>query len=201
MAPNTQAEKLLRYVRDHDMVRPRDLKAIGVPRTVLMRLVDRGRLIRRSRGIYTMPDYEPTEHTDLAEVAARAPKAVICLLSALRFHGLTTQNPFEVWIMIDKTAHRPVLDRPPVRVVRGSGDALTAGVEEHQVEGVTLRVTNPAKTAADCFRYRRHVGADVAIEALRDCWRQRKATMDELYHYAKIDRIANVMRPYMETLA
>lgn len=197
----TQAEKLLQHVRRHGIVRPRDLEAFGVPRSVLMRMVDRGQLVRRSRGIYTIPDYEPTEYTTLAEVAARVPKAVICLLSALRFHGLTTQNPFEVWIMIDKVAHRPVLERPALRIVRASGEALRTGIEEHQVEGVHLRVTSPAKTVADCFRYRRHVGVDVAIEALRDCWRQRKATMDEIYRCAEADRIANIMRPYMEALA
>ncbi len=197
----TQAEKLLQHIRRHGIVRPRDLEAFGVPRSVLMRMVDRGQLVRRSRGIYTTPDYEPTEYTTLAEVAARVPKAVICLLSALRFHGLTTQNPFEVWIMIDKAAHRPVLERPALRIVRASGDALRTGIEEHQVEGVPLHVTSPAKTVADCFRYRRHVGVDVAIEALRDCWRQRKATMDDIYRCAEADRIANIMRPYMEALA
>jgi len=200
VATNTQAEKLLQYVRRHGIIRPRDLEAIDVPRSVLMRLVGRGRLVRQSRGIYTTPDYEPTENTGLAQVATRVPRAVICLLSALRFHGLTTQNPFEVWIMIDKAGHRPVLERPAVRIVWASGDALRSGVEEHQVEGVTVHVTSPAKTVADCFRYRRRVGVDVAIEGLRDCWQQRKATMDALYRYAKIDRVANVMRPYMETL-
>lgn len=200
MPAETQSDRLLRYVRDHGLVRPRDLEQLRIARAVLKRLVDQGRLARRARGIYTTPEHEPTENTDLAEVAAKVPKAVICLLSALRFHELTTQNPFEVWIMIDKSAHRPVIEHPPMRVIRASGAPLVSGVDLHEVEGVTLQVTKPSKTVADCFRYRRSVGTDVAIEALRDCWQQRKATMDEIYRYAKTDRVANVMRPYMESL-
>jgi predicted transcriptional regulator of viral defense system len=125
---------------------------------------------------------------------------VICLLSALRFHGLTTQNPFEVWVMIGPKARQPALDHPPLRVIRASGAALATGAEVHELEGVQVRVTTPAKTVADCFKYRRKVGTDVALEALRDCWRQRRATMDEIRRYAEIDRMANVMRPYLESL-
>jgi len=200
MRSETQTDRLLRYIRRHGLVRPRQLDPLGIPRIVLKRLADQGQLIRWSRGIYTVPDYDPTEHVDLAAVAARAPKAVICLLSALRFHELTTQNPFEVWIMIDRVAHRPVIAHPPLRVIRASGKALTEGMETRRIEDITVRITNPAKTVVDCFRYRRIVGTDVAIEALRDCWRQRKATMDALHHYATIDRVANLMRPYMESL-
>jgi predicted transcriptional regulator of viral defense system len=199
--PAIQAERLLRHARERGIVRARDLRRLRLPTTVLTRLVRDGRLIRRSRGVYTVPEYEPTEHTDLAAVAKRAPTAVICLLSALRFHGLTTQNPFEVWIMIDRKARRPAIEYPQIRVVRASGAALTESANIHEIEGVEVRVTAPAKTVADCFKYRSTVGTDVAIEALRDCWRQRKATMDEIHRAAKTDRVANVMRPYMESLA
>jgi predicted transcriptional regulator of viral defense system len=201
MATAPQAERLLRHARESGFVRPRDLDRLRVPRTVLKRLVDAGLLVRRSRGVYTVPEYEPTEHTDLAAVAKRAPKAIICLLSALRFHELTTQNPFEIWIMIDRTGWRPQIKHPPVRVIRASGTALAEGVDVHEIEGVEVRITAPAKTVADCFKYRRQVGTEVAVEALRDCWRQRKATMDEIYRFAKTDRVANIMRPYMESLA
>lgn len=200
MGSETQGDRLLKYVRRHGLVRPCQLHQLGIPRIVLKRLVDLGQLVRWSRGIYATPDHEPTEHTDLAAASARAPKAVICLLSALRFHELTTQNPFEVWIMIGRTAHRPTIEHPPVRIVRASGSALTTGVDTRNIEGITVRITDPAKTVVDCFRYRRMIGTDVAIEALRDCWRQRKATMDELHHYAKIDRVARLIRPYMESL-
>ncbi len=197
----TQAERILRQARRRGLIRPRDLDASRAPTAVLTRLVQQGLLIRRARGIYTVADHDPTEHTDLAVVAKRTPAAVICLLSALRFHELTTQNPHEVWIMLDRKARAPALDHPPLRVVRASGDSLRAGVEIREIEGVPVRITTPAKTVADCFKYRRKVGTDVAIEALRDCWRQRTATMDEIYRCAKIDRVANVMRPYMESLA
>ncbi len=200
MGTTTQTDRLLQYARRHGMIRPRDLEAIGVPRAVLKRLVDRGELVRHVRGVYTLPDHEPTRHTDLATVCARAPKAIACLVSALEFHNLTTQVPHAVWIMISKAGHRPRIDQPPIRVVRASGKALTTGIETHQIEGVEVRLTNAAKTVADCFKYRDHVGQDVAIEALRDCLRQGKATPSDLYEMAKIDRVAKVIRPYIEAL-
>jgi len=201
MALTTPTARLLRFARTHGLVRPRDVDRLEIPRTTLKRLVDDGRLIRRSRGVYTLPEHEPTENTDLAAVAKRAPRAVICLLSALRYHEITTQNPFEVWIMVERTAWRPRIAHPPVRVIRASGAALTEGVVSQTIEGVQVHITAPGKTVADCFKYRGKVGTDVAVEALRECWRQRKATMDEIHRYAKIDRVANVMRPYMESLA
>jgi predicted transcriptional regulator of viral defense system len=200
MARETLTNRVIRYAQEHGFVRPRDLKQLRVPRMTLKRLVDEGRLIRRARGVYTLPDYDPTEHTDLAAVAKRAPGAIICLLSALRFHEITTQNPFEVWIMVERTAWRPRIEHPPVRVVRASGRALAEGTDKHTIEGTQVRITTPAKTVADCFKYRSKVGTDVAIEALRECWQQRKGTMDEIHRYATIDRVANVMRPYMESL-
>lgn len=200
MPARTQADRLARYAREHGFVRARDLRRLRIPTAALTRLVRAARLIRRSRGVYTLAEHEMTEHTDFAMIAMRAPKAVICLLSALRFHELGTQSPFEVWIMVGRKARRPSVEHPPIRVMRASGAALNEGVERQEIEGVVVQVTNPAKTVADCFRYRNKVGTDVAIEALRDCWRQRKATMDEIHRYAKIDRVANVMRPYMESL-
>jgi len=201
MALKTQTARVLDYVRDRGMVRPRDLEVLGIPRAVLTRLVERGQLVRRSRGVYTAPDHEPTRHTDVAEVCARASGATVCLISALDFHELTTQIPHAVWIMIDRSGRRPKIDRPPIRIVYASGEARTAGVDTHEIEGVSVAVTNPAKTVADCFRYRDRVGQDVAIEALRDCLRQRKATPSEIYEMARIDRVSKRVRPYLEALA
>lgn len=200
MVSKTQTARLLDYVRDRGMVRPRDLEALDIPRAVLKRLVERGQLVRRSRGVYTVPDHEPTRHTDLAEVCARAPNATVCLISALDFHELTTQIPHAVWIMIDRSGRRPKIERPPIHIVYASGPARTAGVETHNVEGVVVAVTNPAKTVADCFKYRDHVGQDVAIEALRDCLRQRKATPSDVYEMAKTNRVTKVVRPHIEAL-
>lgn len=200
MATETQATQLLKHVQNHGIVRPRDLDVIGIPRAVLKRLVDRGELVRRSRGVYTTPEHEPTRHTDLAEVCVRAPSATVCLVSALEFHELTTQVPHAVWIMINRAARRPKIEHPPLRVVYASGEALRAGVQTQTIEGVAVRVTDPPKTVADCFKYRDHVGQDVAIEALRDCLRQRKASPGQIYEMAKIDRVAKVVRPYLEAL-
>lgn len=166
----------------------------------LTRAVRRGQLERIGRGVYGLPARPVSAHGTLAEASLRVPKGVICLLSALRFHGLTTQAPFEVWLAIDNKAATPRLDYPPLRLVRFSGPALSEGIEKHRIDGVTVRVTCVAKTVADCFKYRNKIGLDVALEALREAWAARRISSDELWRYATIDRVANVMRPYLESL-
>ncbi len=200
-APAATTDRLIALARDLGVVRPRDLAGRGIPRTALARLLAAGVLARPSRGVYVLADADVTEHYDLAQACKRVPHGVVCLLSALRFHRLTTQAPHEVWIGVDRKARRPKLVHPPLRVVRFSGAGLTAGVEEHTVERVRVRVTSPARTVADCFAYRATVGLDVALEALRDCLRQRRATMDDLHRMAQARRMANVMRPYLEAMA
>jgi predicted transcriptional regulator of viral defense system len=157
--------------------------------------------VRAGRGIYTLAETDLTENQSLLEACLRIPRGIVCLLSALRFHGLTTQAPFEVWLALDNKAHAPKDDLLPLRIVYMSGRALTAGVEEHLIVGKPLRVYNVPKTVADCFKYRNKIGLDVALEALRESWSSRRCTMDELWHYAKICRVANVMRPYLEFLS
>ncbi|MBN1137966.1 MAG: type IV toxin-antitoxin system AbiEi family antitoxin domain-containing protein [Anaerolineae bacterium] len=196
-----RTQRILEIVEQEGVLRPRDLDANAIPRIYLSRLCDRGLLQRVGRGLYVLPNADISEHHTLAEACKRVPHGVVCLLSALRFHGLTTQSPSEVWVAIGNKAWRPQVDYPPLRFVRFSARALEAGVEEHSIEGVLIRVYNPAKTVADCFKYRNKIGLDVALEALRDCRRQRRCTNDELWHYAKICRVANVMRPYMEATA
>lgn len=195
------AERLIGLVRSHGLVRPRDLEPLGIPRICLTRAVRRGLLERVGRGLYGLPDRQISAHGALAEVARRVPKGIVCLLSALRFHGLTTQAPFEVWLAIENKAIAPRLDYPPLRIVRFSGAALTEGVEEHVVDGVTVRITGVAKTVADCFKYRNKIGLDVALEALREAWREKRMSSDDLWRYAKVCRVANVMRPYLDSLA
>jgi predicted transcriptional regulator of viral defense system len=182
------------------LVRSADLRPQGIPREYLSRLYRKGVLERASRGVYYLPDTELTEHHSLAEAIKIAPRGVVCLLSGLRFHGLTTQSPFEVWLALDRKAHRPAGDGVPLHVVRFSGPALMAGVEEHLIEGVKVPIYSPAKTVADCFKYRNKIGLDIALEALRDYRKSDGASADELWKYAKICRVANVMRPYMEAL-
>jgi len=193
--------QILEIAEQVGVLRPRDLDAYGIPRIYLSRLCDHGRLQRVGRGLYVLPSADVSEHHTLAEACKRVPHGVVCLLSALRFHGLTTQSPFEVWLAIGSKVWRPKVDYPPLRLFRFSARALEAGVEEHSIEGVSVRVYNPAKTVADCFKYRNKIGLDVALEALRDCRRQRKCTNDELWRYAKTCRMANVMRPYLEATA
>ena len=192
---------LIQLVRDRGLVSARDLAKAGVARVSLSRAIKRGALLRIGRGLYALPNRPISEHTALAEVAHRVPKGVVCLLSALRFHGLTTQAPFETWLAIDNKAIAPRLDYPPVRILRFSGPALTEGVEEHEIDGVRVRITSVAKTVADCFKYRNKIGLDVALEALREAWRVKKMTADDLWRYARICRVANVMRPYLDSLS
>ena len=149
--PNTHTDKILDLVRKAGVLRPRDLDAYSIPRTYLSRLVSAGKLQRIGRGLYVLPGRNVSEHRSLAEACKRVPKGVVCLLSALRYHELTTQAPFEVWLAIGEKAWRPRVDYPPLRIVHFSSAALESGIEEYQVEGVTVPVFTPAKTVADCL--------------------------------------------------
>lgn len=198
--PSTGTERVIELIKKAGIFRPKDLDPHGIPREYLMRLYRKGVVQRVGRGLYTLADADISEHYSLAEAGKRIPQGVICLLSALRFHGLTTQAPFQVWMAIDVKARKPKGDGLPLHIVRFSGDSLRSGIEEHLIQGVTIKVYNPAKTVADCFKYRNKIGLDVALEALQECWREQRCVMDDLWHYAKICRVANVMRPYLESL-
>jgi len=193
-------KKVLDLARKGGILRPRDLQEKGLPSDYLWRLHKQGKLEKVGRGMYSAQGAELSEHQTVVQAALRVPHGVVCLLSALRFHDLTTQSPFEIWIAIDVKARAPKEEIIPLRIVRFSGKALTAGVETHTIEGVKMKVYKPGKTVADCFKYRNKIGLDVAIEALRDCWRKRLATSDELWRYAKVCRVARVMRPYLESV-
>ncbi len=199
--PTTKRDQILRMLKETRVLRPQDVEAVGISRAYLGKLHAEGVLDRPSRGLYVLRDDEPSEQRTIVEACRRVPRGVVCLLTALQFHELTAQAPFEVWMAIDEKARQPKVDYPPLRIVRFSGRALTYGAQEHTVEGVSLRVYSPAKTVADCFKYRNKIGLDVALEALRDCLRQRKATSDELWHAAKSCRMTNVIRPYLEAIA
>ncbi|HUS46401.1 MAG TPA: type IV toxin-antitoxin system AbiEi family antitoxin domain-containing protein [Phycisphaerae bacterium] len=194
------SDVVVEMVRRKSVLRPRDLKARGIHRECLRRLCAKGLLVRVARGLYVLARADLSSQHTLALAAQSIPRGVICLLSALRFHDIGTQNPQEVWLTIDHKAEVPRVSYPRLRIVRSSGKALMAGIDKHTIEGVTVKVYSPAKTVVDCFKYRSKIGLDVALEALRDCWRQRRATMDDLWRYAKICRMTNVMRPYLESL-
>lgn len=142
-----------------------------------------------------------SEHSALAETARKYPHVIACLLSALRFHDLTTQSPFEVWLAIPNKARAPRIDYLPLRIIRFSGAALTEDVEVYRIEGVPIRITSVARTVVDCFKYRNKIGLEVALGALHESWREKRVSMDELWHYASLCRVANVMRPYQDKLA
>ena len=201
MSSRRTADWALETIRKAGLVRSGELVARGVSRAQLARLLRSGMVVREARGVYAAADHELTAHHTLAHVAKRVPDSVFCLLTALRFHGLTTQNPFEVWIALAPNARRPRLDYPRLRVARFSGAALTEGVETHRVESVTLRVYCPAKTVADCFKYRNKVGIDVAVEALRDFSRKHRGGATDLARYARICRVSRVMQPYLDSIA
>jgi predicted transcriptional regulator of viral defense system len=196
----SSSTRLLRLARRHGSVSRREVAEAKIHTQTLSRLVRAGTLERVARGRYRLPNAPVTEHHGLALVAAAAPKAVICLLSALSFHQIGTQLPHEVWIALDRRSRRPSLTYPHLHVVRFGGDALTEGVETHRIEGETVRVYSVAKTIADTFKYRNKIGLDVALEALREAWRARRFTMDTMYLYARICRVERVMRPYLEAL-
>ena len=197
--PSTE-KKVLDFVRKGGILRPQDLQKKGLPSDYLWRLHKQGKLEKVGRGLYAVQGAELSEHQTVVQAALRVPHGVVCLLSALRFHDFTTQSTFEIWMAIDVKARAPKEEIIPLRIVRFSGKALTAGVETHTIQGVNVKVYNPAKTVADCFKYRNKIGLDVAIEALRDCWRKKLATSDELWRYAKVCRVARVMRPYLESV-
>lgn len=193
----TKEAQLLEIVRNKGIIRARDARQQGFHPEHLRRLSRKGLLIRVARGTYIAADSEVTARHTLALAAKIVPGGVVCLLSALNFHGIGDQLPREVWLAIDRKAAPPGVDIP-IKVVRFSGDALTEGIDTHMIEGVDVHVFSPAKTIADCFKYRNKIGIDVAVEALVECRAQHKTSVEDIWRYAKICRVTNVMRPYLE---
>lgn len=197
----TDTERLRRLSAQMGAFRLADARAMGVHPESVYRLVRRGDLERVGRGLYRAAEAEVTEHHGLVLASKVVPAGVVCLLSALSFHELTTQLPFEVWMALDRRAATPREPAVQLRIMRFSGPALTLGIEAHELEGAEVRVYSAPKTVVDCFRYRNLVGLDVAIEALRDCLDQHKASPAELWELAQACHIGSVMRPYIEALA
>lgn len=197
--PAKNINAALNLTRTKGMVRAGELALVGAAGKNLQQLLRRGELIRISRGIYADPERENNEQDQLAQLAIRYPHMTFCLLTALKIHGLTTQAPHEVWVAIPSKARAPSVTYPPLHIIR-MGDP-TLDIEQKSIDGVVqIPVTSVAKTIADCFKFRNKIGLDVALEALRDAWRQKRVTMDELWEAAQLCRVANVMRPYLESL-
>lgn len=201
MGANPPTEARLRSVGAGAFFRPRDLEPLGYAFRDLRGWVDAGQVEQVARGLYRLTAAAPTEHHDLAAVCARVPQAIICLLSALRVHGLGTQLPHQLWIAIPHKARAPRIPEFPIRLIRFSGAALRYGVEDIRLEDVPAHITSPARTVVDCFRFRRHVGRDVALEALREALRERKASADEIWRAAEVCRARSLIEPMLEALA
>ncbi|MCX6960476.1 MAG: type IV toxin-antitoxin system AbiEi family antitoxin domain-containing protein [Verrucomicrobia bacterium] len=181
--------------------RMRDLESLGLSRPRVRSLVDQGVLEKASRGLYILRSADVSENRTLAEIGKKVPLGVICLLSALRFHNLTTQAPHQVWVALERSAWAPKVEHLNLRIVRFSGNAFEEGHQEHIIEGVYVQITSPAKTIVDCFKYRNKIGLDVPLEALREVRLKHLYSTDELMHFARICRVANVMKPYLESMA
>lgn len=200
MHNDSPTKRLLNRVRQKGILRPRDLDAMGVPRVYLTRLTASGQLEKAGRGLYRLPQSPVSEQESLVAVATRVPQAVFCLLTALQFHELTTQLPRQIWIAMPRGSHTPQIDYPPVKMIQFTGEAYTQGIEVHERDQVTLHVYGIAKTIADCFKHRNKIGLDVALDALKEARSRKQIHANDLWHYAKICRVTNVMRPYLEAL-
>jgi predicted transcriptional regulator of viral defense system len=199
----THPERILQLAKQRGLITDGDVRSLGIHPQTLKRLVDAGRLERVARGRYRipLPEYDITEHHGLVLAATAAPSGVVCLLSALQFHVVGTQLPRQVWMALPRRARTPAIDYPPMRFVRVSGEAFTAGIEEHTLEGQTVRVYDVAKTVVDCFKFRNKIGMDVALEALNESWRERRLNLNDVAEYARICRVWSVMRPYLEAVS
>lgn len=194
-------ERILQIARKKKLFRIAEATRAGLHPEAIRRLTSRGQLTRLGRGLYALSSLEPTEHHTLAEVATRVPNGVVCLLTALRCHGMGTQNPRDVWLAVDRRAGIPIIDFTPVRVIRMSGAATTTGIEERAIAGVRVRITSPARTVVDCFKFRNKIGIDVAVEALKDYRRLRKGTVDAFWQQADRLRMSKVIRPYWDAIS
>lgn len=197
---NRSVEAILTLLSKSGVVSMAEFRSQGIHYEYIRRMYHKGQIDRVGRGLYSLPDFDITTHHGLILAAKAIPKGVICLLSALRFYEIGTQAPHEVWIALGRRAAFPRVVFPKVRIVRFSGQAFNEGIDIHMIEGAQVKIFSPSKTVADCFKHRNKIGLDVALEALRECLRSRKCTVTELWKYAKICRVKNVMRPYLEAV-
>lgn len=180
-------------------IRTKDALKLGIHRRTLYQLRDSGLLVELSRGVYQLTS-QPVSNPDLITISTRVPQAIICLISALSFHNITTQIPHMVYIAIAKDSKPPRIDNPPLSVHKFSGKALTEGIEKHVIDGIPVKIYNIEKTVADCFKYRNKIGLDVCIEALKLYKARKKINVQDLIKYAKICRVYNIMTPHLESI-
>ncbi len=196
---NNKLKKIIELAEKYSVLRPKDVEKYNIPRQYVYRLYNKGKLEKIGRGLYKLPEKEFSEDVMLLEIAKKVPNSVVCLVSALRFHDMTTQNPFQIWIAIHNKDRAPEID-VPLKIIRMTGDALEKGSEKHLIDNIEVNVYCPAKTVADCFKFRNKIGLDVGIEALKEYKKKDKGTVDMLWEYSKINRVQNVIRPYIEAI-
>ncbi len=192
--------QIIKLAKQKGVIKASDLESVGISRTYLHILYNEGVLQKVGRGLYELPSTQITEHNTLIEVTRRIPNAVICLISALSYFDLTTQLPHEVWITIPRGAWRPRIDYPSLNLTYASMEVYSFGIQKLKLHGVDIKIYSPAKTIADCFKFRNKVGLDVAIEALKKAWESKKVNMDQLNNAAKMCKVSKVIRPYLEAI-
>ncbi len=193
--------QVLKIAKRKGVIRASDLKTLGISRNYLYSLNREGKLQKLARGLYELPDNQITEHSTLIEVMKRVPNAVVSLISALNFYDLTTQLPHEIWITVPRGAWRPKIEYPSLNLTYASMDIYSYGIRKIKINGVEIRVYSPAKTIADCFKFRNKIGLDIAIEALKKAWESKKVSMDELTKAARVCKVAKIIQPYLEAIS
>lgn len=195
-----QRDIVYSLLEQRKIVRTEELSRAGVHRETIRRMVETGDIIKLARGLYSFPDYQPMENYSLIQAQKLVDNGVVCLLSALSYHEIGTQNPSEVWMAIPRKTRPPKIEDSPIKIVKFSGVGYRKGIEKHTIENNEIKIYNIPKTIADCFKYRNKLGIDVAIEALKDVMLNKRSTVDELLKYAEICRVRQIMTPYMESL-
>jgi predicted transcriptional regulator of viral defense system len=193
----TYEEAIEIFRESNGILRTAQAKNLGIDQPILVQMVDDGLLIKEARGLYRLAERPPLSNPDLVNIAMRVPAGVICLISALNFHDLTTQIPYKVYIALPQKTKAPRINLPPLDIVYLSQKPYLAGIEEHTLDGVSVRIYDREKTVADCFKFRNKIGINLAIEALQDYLRQTDRNIDEVLRYARINRVEKVIRPYI----
>jgi predicted transcriptional regulator of viral defense system len=192
----TAAEKIFR--ENNGILRTGEAKKLGINEPILIQMCDEGLLVRESRGLYRLADLPPLSKPDLVQIASRVPNSIVCLISALSYYQLTTQIPYKVYIALPRETKAPRIDYPPLDIIYLSQKPYLAGVEEHILDGVSVRIYSREKTIADCFKFRDKIGLDIALEALKDYLRQPNRNIGEILNYARINRVEKIIHPYLQ---
>jgi predicted transcriptional regulator of viral defense system len=190
------AEKIFR--KHNGILRTGQAKKLGIDQPILVQMCEAGLLAKEARGLYRLADLPPLSNPDLVQVAMRVPDSVICLISALGFHNLTTQIPYKIYIALPRNTKAPRINYPPLDIVYLSKEPYTAGIEVHVLDGVSVKIYSREKTVVDCFKFRKKIGLDIALEALKDYLRQPNRNIEEMLNYARINRVENIIRPYLQ---